>query len=42
MYHLYVIQAVDRGLADIQAGRTIPHEKVEAELRQKWLLGDAG
>jgi len=40
-YHLYVVQAVERGDADIRAGRTIPHERVVAELRRKWLLGHA-
>ena len=41
-YHLYVVQAVDRGDADERAGHTIPHEQVDAELRRKWLLGRAG
>ena len=41
LYHLYVVQAVDRGLADSKAGRVIPHEQVAAELRRKWLLGSA-
>ena len=41
-YHLYVVQAVARGHADEEAGRTIPHEQVDAELRRKWLLGRAG
>jgi len=36
-YHLYVVQAVARGEAEEQAGRTIPHEQVDAELRRKWL-----
>ena len=40
LYHLYVVQAVERGLADVDAGRTIPHEKVVEELRKKWQLGD--
>lgn len=39
--HLYVVQAVARGLADEQAGRLIPHAQVIAELRRKWLLGRA-
>lgn len=42
VYHLYVLQTVDRGLVDAEAGRTIPHEQVAAELRQKWALGAAG
>ncbi len=41
-YHLYVVQALERGRADEEAGRTIPHEQVDAELRRKWLLGHAG
>jgi predicted transcriptional regulator len=42
LYHLYVVQQVDRGLADVEAGRTIPHEKVVEELHRKWVLGAAG
>lgn len=41
-YHLYVVHAVARGEADEEAGRTIPHEQVDAELRRKWLLGRVG
>lgn len=41
-YHLDVVQAVARGEADERAGRTTPHERVEAELRRTWLLGHAG
>ena len=41
-YHLHVVQAVARGEADEEAGRIIPHEQVDAELRRKWLLGRAG
>lgn len=41
LYHLYVVQAVERGLADGEAGRVIPHEQVAAEMRRKWLLGRA-
>jgi predicted transcriptional regulator len=40
LYHLYVIRAVERGLADVAEGRTVPHEKVVEELRKKWQLGD--
>jgi predicted transcriptional regulator len=40
-YHLYVVQAVGRGVGDGEAGRVIPHEQVEADLRRKWLLGSA-
>ena len=41
-YHLYVVQAVSQGRADAEAGRTISHERVDAELRRKWLLGRVG
>ncbi len=41
LYHLYVMQAVARGEADREAGRTVSHEQVKAELRRKWLLGAA-
>jgi hypothetical protein len=37
LYHLYVIQAVDQGRAEVQAGGTIPHEQVAEELRRRWL-----
>lgn len=38
-YHLYVLQAVVHGEADEEAGRVIPHEQVDSELRRKWILG---
>lgn len=40
LYHLYVLQAVERGQADAAAGRTISHEEVESAMRRKWLRGD--
>ena len=39
LYHLYVLRAIERGQADVAAGRTVPHEQVEEEFRKKWLLG---
>lgn len=42
LYHLYVVQTIERGLADAEAGRTIPHEQVAEEMKRKWLLGTAG
>lgn len=42
LYHLYVLRTIDRGLADAEAGRTIPHEEVAEEMRRKWVLGSAG
>jgi predicted transcriptional regulator len=41
LYHLYVVQAVGRGLSDGEAGRIIPHEQVAEALRRKWQLGSA-
>lgn len=32
MYELYVKQKIEEGLADIEKGRTVPHEQVKAEL----------
>jgi predicted transcriptional regulator len=42
LYHLYVLQSVERGRADVAAGGTVSHEEVEREVRKKWLLGAAG
>lgn len=39
LYHLYALRAIERGQADVAAGRTLPHEQVEEELRSRWLLG---
>jgi len=39
LYHLYVLRAIERGQADVAAGRTLSHEDVEEELRRRWLLG---
>lgn len=41
-YHLYVLQSIERGQADTQAGRTISHQEVDRKLRKKWLVGNAG
>jgi predicted transcriptional regulator len=41
-YHLYVLQSIERGRADVEAGRTISHEDVARELRKKWLTSAAG
>ena len=38
VYRLHVIQRIREGLEDIEAGRTVSHEEVEAELA-KWLAG---
>lgn len=36
------IQAIDRGLAEAEAGRTLTHEEVAEGMRRKWVLGAAG
>ena len=41
LYHLYVLQEVEQGRADVAAGRTVPHAEVADALRRKWLLGAA-
>jgi predicted transcriptional regulator len=41
LYHLYVVQAIERGLADADAGRTISHAEVAERMRRKWVLGAA-
>jgi hypothetical protein len=33
LYHLYVVQAVEGGLSDTEAGRVVPHDQVATELR---------
>jgi len=40
LYHLHVLQDVERGQADAAGGRTVPHEDVERAMRRKWLRGD--
>ncbi|MGZ0163807.1 MAG: hypothetical protein ACKVII_07810 [Planctomycetales bacterium] len=34
-YHLYAKQKIDRGLADIDTGRIVPHDEVVARM-SKW------
>ena len=42
LYHLYVLQSVARGRADVENGRILTHEEVAEQLRKKWLLGNVG
>lgn len=35
-YHLYVLQKIERGIKDIEKGRTLAQEKVERRM-EKWL-----
>jgi predicted transcriptional regulator len=37
-YRLYVLERIREGLSDIEAGRVVSHEEVEADL-EKWLAG---
>ena len=39
LYHLYVIQTVEEGRVDAEAGRTLSHQEVAEALRRKWLVG---
>jgi predicted transcriptional regulator len=39
LYHLYVLSEIEQGIQELDAGRSIPHEEVERELRRKWRLG---
>lgn len=41
LYHLYVVQAVQRGRAEADSGRIETHEDVAEALRRKWQLGSA-
>jgi predicted transcriptional regulator len=36
MYELHVLQKIERGLKDVEEGRTTSHEKVKQEFK-KWL-----
>ena len=40
-YHLYVLQAVERGRGEIAVGKKLSHEEVKRELRAKWQSGSA-
>jgi predicted transcriptional regulator len=40
LYHLYVIQQVERGLAEAGDGRVVPHEEVARQLRRRWSIGE--
>lgn len=35
LYELYVRNEIEKGLSDVEAGRTIPHEQVVAEFLRK-------
>lgn len=35
-YHIYVRQKIERGLAEVESGKTISHEEMEARIA-RWL-----
>ena len=35
-YHLYVLQRIEQGRRDIEAGRVVPHDEVEKRMA-RWL-----
>ena len=35
-YRLYVVQQIERGLRDVEAGRTVSHQELRVQL-QSWL-----
>jgi len=37
LYHLYVMQPVEKGKADLAREQLVPHEQVAEELGRKWL-----
>lgn len=39
LYDLYVVQQVELGLVETDAGNVIPHEQVVQELERRWILG---
>ena len=39
LYHLYVVQAVEQGRAELRTDHLSEHDQVVAQLRRKWLLG---
>lgn len=36
LYEIHVLQKLERGLNDVENGQTVPHNKVEEEMK-KWL-----
>lgn len=39
LYHLYVVQTIQQGRSEADAGHLISHAEVAETLRQKWQLG---
>jgi predicted transcriptional regulator len=36
-YHIYVLQTIERGRAEVAQGNIVSHEQVKQELRTEWL-----
>lgn len=39
LYHLHVVRSIEKGLADADAGRVVPHADVGDALRRRWQVG---
>ena len=39
LYHLYVVRSIQKGLADADVGRVVPHTEVAEALRRRWQVG---
>ena len=40
LYHLYVVRSIEKGLAEADSGRVIPHTEVAEALRRRWQVGN--
>lgn len=38
-YRLYVIDSIQRGIADADQGQVVSHDHVKLELRRRWATG---
>ena len=41
LYHLYVLEKIDRGIKSLETRPAIPHKTVMKEMRE-WLMSSAG
>jgi hypothetical protein len=39
LYHLYVVQTIEKGRSEADSGHLISHEQVAESFRKKWQLG---
>lgn len=42
LYHLSVVQSVERGRTEAASGKLISHEEVAREMRRRWQSGHEG